>query len=171
MSMGALNCRTWESDGPDENASIAVETNTSAQAEINLFQSDPKHEAKELEQILEPGVEAFVFEHEAQSPIDSDINLERVEALATTIVNGRNAKVLKPADSAEDKAVMMVEIEQISVGEDALENNQTPTNTDPNSEIEQSCNDQTTIGPTLHSFEVDGQHYEISPMKKRRQAT
>ncbi|VFQ93921.1 unnamed protein product [Cuscuta campestris] len=142
---------------------------------------------------------------------------------------------------------MMVEIEQICVGEDALENNQTPTNTDPNSEIEQSCeahklspktdlegtqyeeefpplskesltattddfpsqkfnsdahtlsfekemdgtlsptiigddetisdpslrkkifppvtniagNDQTTTGPILHSFEVDGQHYEI----------
>ncbi|VFQ90258.1 unnamed protein product [Cuscuta campestris] len=199
-------------DGPDENASTAVETNTSAQAETNLFQSDPK-----------------------------------LEALATTIVNGRNAKVPKPADSAEDKAVMMVEIEQICVGEDALENNQTPTNTDPNSEIEQSCeahklspktdlegtqyeeefpplskeslttttddfpsqkfnsdahtlsfekemdgtlsptiigddetisdpslrkkifppvtniagNDQTTTGPILHSFEVDGQHYEI----------
>ncbi|VFQ74620.1 unnamed protein product [Cuscuta campestris] len=234
-------------DGPDENASTAVETNTSAQAETNLFQSDPKREAKELEQILEPGAETFVFEHEAQSAIDSDTNLERVEALATTIVNGRNAKVPKPADSAEDKTVMMVEIEQICVGEDALENNQTPTNTDPNSEIEQSCeahklspkidlegtqyeeefpplskesltattddfpsqkfnsdahtlsfekemdgtlsptiigddetisdpslrknffppvtniagNDQTTTGPILHSFEVDGQHYEI----------
>ncbi|VFQ86980.1 unnamed protein product [Cuscuta campestris] len=148
-------------DGPDENASTAVETNTSAQAETNLFQYDPKREAKELEQILEPGAETYVFEHEAQSAIDSDTNLEKVEALATTIVNGRNAKIPKLADSAEDKAVMMVEIEQICVGEDALENNQTPTNTDPNSEIEQSCNDQTTTGPILHSFEVDGQHYEI----------
>ncbi|VFQ98522.1 unnamed protein product [Cuscuta campestris] len=147
--------------------------------------------------------------HEAQSATGTTTNKARVEASATTIDNGRDAKAPDPADIAEDKAVL-VEIEQICVAEDVLGNNQNPSDTDPNSRIEKTCEahkldantfslkkemdgtlspsingdnetisdpthstnlsppvtiaasyDPTTIGLVLHSFEVDGQHYEI----------
>ncbi|VFQ91649.1 unnamed protein product [Cuscuta campestris] len=128
-----------------------------------------------IEQILEPGAETLEIDHEVQSASDQYTNMARVEALATTIVNGRDAMAPEPAGSAEVKA-LLVELEQICVGEDAQETIQNPTYIDPNSEIEQSCvahklsprqiwkahsNDQTTIGPILQSFKVDGQHYEI----------
>ncbi|VFQ96694.1 unnamed protein product [Cuscuta campestris] len=148
-------------DGANENENdTSVETNSPAQVETNLIQSDQKSESINLEQILEPGAETLEIDHEVQSASDMYTNMARVEALATTIVNGRDAMAPEPAGSAEVKAVL-VELEQICVGEDAQETIQNPTYIDPNSEIEQSCNDQTTIGPVLQSFEVDGQHYEI----------
>ncbi|VFQ99195.1 unnamed protein product [Cuscuta campestris] len=232
LKLVAKQVDSQNQDGANENDTTSVETNSPAQVETNLIQSDQKSEAINLEQILEPGAETLEIDHEVQSASDTYTNMARVEALATTIVNGRDAKAPEPAGK----------LEQICVGEDAQETIQNPTYTDPNSEIEQSCvahklspktdlegtqyeeefpplttttedfpaqnynsdahtlslekeidgtlspsikgddetisdpsfstsffppvtnnagNDQTTIGPVLQSFEVDGQHYEI----------
>ncbi|VFQ74340.1 unnamed protein product [Cuscuta campestris] len=90
------------------------------------------------EQIQEPGAETLEIDHEVQSASDMYTNMARVEALETTIVNGRDVMAPEPAGSAEVKTVL-VELEQICVGEDAQETIQNPTYIDPNSENEQSC--------------------------------
>ncbi|VFQ69610.1 unnamed protein product [Cuscuta campestris] len=167
-------------DGPKEEETTVMETCSSAQAETNLVQSlqvetylvqsvqvethlvqsVPKSDANGLEQILVPAAETFESENEEQSAIDTATHKASVEALETTIDNGRDAEAPAPTDSAENKGVL-VDIEQIQVFEDALENNKNPTNNDPNFGTEQSCYDSTTIGPILQSFELDGEHYEI----------
>ncbi|VFQ96661.1 unnamed protein product [Cuscuta campestris] len=58
-------------DGANENDTTSVETNSPAQVETNLIQSDQKSEAINLEQILEPGAETLEIDHEVQSASDT----------------------------------------------------------------------------------------------------
>ncbi|VFR03023.1 unnamed protein product [Cuscuta campestris] len=118
LKLVAKQVDSQNQDGANENDTTSVETNSPAQVETNLIQSDQKSEAINLEQILEPGAETLEIDHEVQSASDTYTNMARVEALATTIVNGRDAKAPEPAGSAEVK-VALVELEQICSAEPA----------------------------------------------------
>ncbi|VFQ76029.1 unnamed protein product [Cuscuta campestris] len=119
--------------------SVQVETHLeqSVQVETHLVQSVPKSDVNGLEQILVHAAETTESENEEQSAIDTVTHKASVEALATTIDNGRDAEAPAPTDSAENKGVL-VEIEQLQVIEDAFQNNKNPPNNDPNFGTEQS---------------------------------
>lgn len=119
-------------DGPKEKEeTTVVETCSFAQVETHLTQPVLKA-VNGLEHLLVTTAKTFESENEEQSAIHTATHKASFEALATTIDNGRDAEAPAPTGSAEDKGVL-AEMEQIRVSEDA------PTNNDPNSRIEPSC--------------------------------
>ncbi|VFQ88786.1 unnamed protein product [Cuscuta campestris] len=110
-----------------------------------------------LEHLLVNTAKTFESENEEQSAIHTATHKASVEALATTIDNGRDAEAPAPTGSAEDKGVL-AELEQIRVSEDA------PTNNDPNSRIEPSC-EAHKLSPKT---DLEGTQYEeeFPPLSK-----